>query len=192
VSSEHDEAMTRLQPLKKDDLAGEQADLYDALVGKALGRSESFALNDRGEVRGPIAVLLHHPASGRPLRELATVLRFQGLLPAQAREAVILVVAAHWRDAHEWSSHESLAREAGMTDEQLEAVHTGGDVSFDDPVTKAALDAARAIVTRGDLTDDEYTRAHGVLGDARLVEVTVLIGYYGLLAMQLRVFRIPV
>jgi 4-carboxymuconolactone decarboxylase len=181
----------RLTPQRKDDLIGEQADLYAALVGKSLGRSESFALNERGEVRGPIAVLLHHPASGRPLQELAAVLRFSGLLPDAAREAVILSVAAHWRDEHEWSSHEHLARAAGIGDEELALMRAGGDVSFADPVTHAAFAVARAIVSRGDLTDEEYASASSVLGDAELVEITVLLGYYALLAMQLRVFRVP-
>jgi len=181
----------RLEPLRKDDLTGEQAELYAALVGKSLGRSETFALNERGEVRGPIAVLLHHPASGRPLQELAAVLRFSGLLPDAAREAVILVVAAYWRDEHEWASHEPIARGAGMSDDELAALRSGAAVGFADPVTQAAFDAAHAIVTRGDLSDDEYSRVQAVLGDEQLVEVTVVIGYYSLLSMQLRVFRVP-
>ncbi len=181
----------RLEPLRKDDLTGETAELYDALVGKSRGRSESFALNERGEVRGPLAVLLHHPASGRPLQQLAAVLRFSGLLPDAAREAVILVIAAHWRDEHEWSSHEPLARNAGVSEDELAALRSGADVAFADPVTQAAFDAAHAIMARGDLGDDEYARIQAVLGDEQLVEITVLVGYYWLLAMQLRVFRVP-
>jgi alkylhydroperoxidase family enzyme len=181
----------RLRPLRRDELKGGQAELYTALVSKSLGRSESFALNERGEVRGPLAVLLQHPSSGRPLQELAAVLRFSGRLPDEAREAVILVVAAHWHDEHEWSSHEHIARDAGMSDEQLALLRGGGDVSFADPVTAAAFAMATGIVRRGDLSDEEYTSASAVLDDDELVEVTVLIGYYSLLSMQLRVFRVP-
>lgn len=181
----------RLRRLRKDELEGEQAELYQALVGKSLGRSESFALNDRGETRGPIAVLLHHPASGRPLQQLAAVLRFAGLLPDAAREAVILAVAAHWRDKHEWDSHERIARAAGFSDEQITAIHRSERAHFEDPVTQAAYDAAYAMVEREDLTDDEYERVSRVLPDDQLVEITVLVGYYSLLSLQLRVFRVP-
>jgi 4-carboxymuconolactone decarboxylase len=180
----------RLKALRADDLEGEQADLYRALAGKSVRPGEG-ALNEQGEVRGPIAVLLQQPATGRPLQELATVLRFQGLLPDAAREAVILVVAAHGRDAHEWSAHERVARDLGMSGDQLAALHDGAPASFDDPVTQAAYDAAHAIMTRGDLSDEEYTSVQAVLSDEQLVEVTVLIGYYSLLSMQLRVFRVP-
>jgi len=51
-----------------------------------------------------------------------------------------------------------------MTDDQLTAIRAGADVTFADPVTQAAFDAAFAIVKRGDLSDDEYARVQTVLG----------------------------
>jgi 4-carboxymuconolactone decarboxylase len=183
-------ARLRLSPLRRDELVGGQADLYEALIGESV-RSGEGALNDQGEVRGPFVTLLHHPSSGRPLQELTRTLRFEGRLSDCAREAVILAVAAHWRDAHEWASHERVAREVGISDEQLVALHEGADVTFADPVVQAAFEAASAIAARGDLTDAEYARIHAMLGDEEIVEVTVLIGLYALLAMQLRVFRVP-
>lgn len=181
----------RITPLRKDELVGEQADLYEALVGKSLGRAESFALNERGETRGPFAVLLHHPASGRPLQQLAATLRFAGLLPDLAREAAILVVAAHWNDEHEWSSHALIASKLGMTDTQLDTLRSGAEVTFEDPIAQATFDAAYAIVKRSDLTDEEYARVAEYLSEEQLVELTVVIGYYWLLSLQLRVFRVP-
>jgi len=89
----------RLTPLRKDDLIGEQTDLYAASSESPLDAVSRLHWNEKGEVRGPLTVLLRHPASGRPLQELATVLRFSGLLSDGAREAVVLVVAAHWGDA---------------------------------------------------------------------------------------------
>jgi len=181
----------RLKPLRKDELTGERADLYEALVGKSLGRSESFAINERGEVRGPIAVLLQHPATGRPLQELAAVLRFSGLLPDAAREAVILAVAAFWEEEFEWNSHERIARNLGMSGEQLAAIRSGEPVAFDDPATQTALEMARSVLWKRDLSDDEYGSARAVFDDDQLVEITTVIGYYALLALQLKVFRIP-
>ena len=181
----------RLAPLRKSELDSEQLELFQALIGKSVGRDESFVLDETGAVRGPFAAILRHPRSGNALKEMAAALRFNGLLPDLAREAVILVVAVHWDAGHEWWAHEPVARRAGMTDEQLAALKAGERATFDDDVAQAAHDAARAIVLRDDLTDDEYAAAVGVLGEQLLVEVTVLIGYYSLLSMQLRVFRVP-
>lgn len=183
--------MSRLAPLRKSELAGEQAELYEALITKSVGRAESKVLDETGAVKGPLAVLLRHPATGRPLQELAATLRFAGELPSAAREAAILVVAAHWDDEFEWSRHEPLGRDAGITDAQLGAIRSHTPAAFDDPVVQAAHDAAYGIVTREDLDDEEFVRVREALGDERLVELTVLVGYYTLLSMQLRVFRVP-
>jgi 4-carboxymuconolactone decarboxylase len=181
----------RLTPLREEDLVGERRELFDALVHHSVGRDRSFVFDDAGNIRGPLGPLLLHPRSGRPLQQLAAALRFSGTLPDLAREVVILVVAAHWRDAHEWSAHEALARGAGLGDEQLLAIHDGADVVIEDPVAQAACAVARAVLRRGDLSDAEHDAASVVLDEEQFVEVTVLVGYYWLLAMQLRVFRVP-
>jgi 4-carboxymuconolactone decarboxylase len=48
------------------------------------------------------------------------------------------------------------------------------------------------MVDRGDLDDELYTETAAVLGEAGLFELTTLVGYYATLALQLRVFRVPV
>lgn len=181
----------RLTPLRKDDLTGERLELFEAMVDRSVGRDESFVFDEQGYVRGPFNPLLHHPRSGVVLKDMAAVLRFSGVLPAAAREAVILVVAAFWREGHEWWAHEHVARAAGITDDELVEMHERRPATFADPVTRAAHDAAFAIVHRGDLTDEEHAAARAALSEEELVEVTVLIGYYALLSMQLHVFRVP-
>jgi 4-carboxymuconolactone decarboxylase len=49
-----------------------------------------------------------------------------------------------------------------------------------------------ALVTRGDLDDAEYREAADQVGAAGLFELLTLVGYYTTLALQLRVFRVPV
>jgi len=53
---------------------------------------------------------------------------------------------------------------------------------------KTAVETARPLLVRGDLTDAGYPTAEAALGPRGLVELTTLVGYYGLLARQLRVF----
>ncbi|MDQ4117150.1 MAG: carboxymuconolactone decarboxylase family protein, partial [Actinomycetota bacterium] len=60
------------------------------------------------------------------------------------------------------------------------------------PLERAVLVATRELLHTGDLDDDAWAAAHAALGDAGLVELTTLVGYYELLARQLRVFRVPV
>ena len=134
--------------------------------------------------------MLHHPTVGHPVQELGAVLRFRGSLSDRARELVILVVAAHWRSDFEWWAHERIGRNVGLTDAEIDALRTGASLEVDDPIDQAAFDAARALVLRADLDDAEYARVQEILGNEQLVEVTALVGYYAMLALQMRVFRI--
>ena len=182
----------RLDQLTKAELTAEQDALYHALIGGLLGGTRSAAVitDDSGYVQGPFTVMLHHPTVGHPVQDLGAVLRFRGSLSDRARELVVLVVAAHWQSDFEWWAHERIGRNVGLTDAEIDALRTGAPLTVDDAVDQAAFDAARALVLRADLDDTEYARVRAVLGDEQLVEVTAIVGYYALLALQMRVFRI--
>ncbi len=182
----------RLEHLTKAELSAEQDALYDALLGGLLGDTRSAAVitDDDGKVQGPFTVMLHHPTVGHPVQDLGAVLRFRGSLSDRARELVILVVAAHWQSDFEWWAHERIGRNVGLTDAEIDALRTGAPLTVDDAVDQAAYDAARALVQHADLDDAEYAAVQAALGDEQLVEVTAIVGYYGMLALQMRVFRI--
>jgi 4-carboxymuconolactone decarboxylase len=182
----------RLDQLTKSELSAEQEALYEALIGGLLGGTRSAAVitDEQGYVQGPFTVMLYHPTVGHPVQELGAVLRFRGALSDRARELVILVVAAHWQSDFEWWAHERIGRNVGLTDAEIDALRTGASFTVADPVDQAALDTARALVQRADLDDAEYAAAQRGLGDEQLVEVTALVGYYAMLALQMRVFRI--
>lgn len=181
----------RLPAIDHRALTPEQAALYDAFTGGLLGGSRSAAVvtDGDGTMQGPFTVMLHHPAIGDPVQVLGGALRFRGALPDRAREIAILVTAASWASEFEWWAHAAIAARLGFDDE-LAALARGEPVTFTDPVEAAVFDAASALVARQDLDDDEYARAQAVLGDQHLVELTAIVGYYSLLALQMRVFRI--
>src|SRR4051812_2724412 len=182
----------RLDQLTKAALTDDQDALYDALIGGLLGGTRSAAVitDDAGYVQGPFTVMLHHPTVGHPVQDLGAVLRFRGSLSDRARELVILVVAAHWQSDFEWWAHERIGRSVGLTDAEIDALRTGAPLTIDDAVDQAAFDAARALVRNADLDDAEYAAVQAALGDELLVEVTAIVGYYAMLALQMRVFRI--
>jgi 4-carboxymuconolactone decarboxylase len=182
----------RLEQLTLDDLAPDQRELYDAIVGSRTGSTlPARVVDEDGNVQGPFNAMLHYPLVGHPLQELGGVLRFRGGLPARARELVILIVAAAWESEFEWWAHVRIGKQVELTDDEIDAVRTSGSLALDDQVEQAAVDIARATTTRGDLDDDEYARARAALGDQLIIEVLTLVGYYALLALQMRVHRVP-
>ncbi|MEX1008798.1 MAG: carboxymuconolactone decarboxylase family protein [Acidimicrobiia bacterium] len=182
----------RLEQLTLDTLTPDQRELYDAIVGRRLGSIlPSRIADEQGRLQGPFNAMLHYPALGHPLQELGGGLRFRGSLPARARELVILTVAAAWESEFEWWAHVRIGHEVGLTDDEIIAVRSFLPLALDDPVEQAALDVARAAATTADLDDDLYARSRDALGDKMLIEALTLVGYYALLALQMRVFRVP-
>jgi 4-carboxymuconolactone decarboxylase len=178
----------RFAPIRPEQLTEEQRSLYDAVNGAPRG---PVHLAPDGTLRGPFNALLYNPRLGSALLRVGAVLRYEGALPPRAREIAVLTVAAAYRSEYEWYQHAPEARRHGVGDEQLEAIRAGGPVTFDDDVDRCASELARRALDGADLDDETYERAVRLLGEAGLVELTALVGYYGILAYQMAVLRVP-
>lgn len=187
----------RLDHLRPEHLDPEQRALYDVLTAKGrvvpgADRSTGVHMVDaEGRLHGPFNAMLHNPAIGGPVQEVSRSLRFDGVLPVRVREIIILVVAASERSDYEWGAHEAIGRDLGLTDDELATFAAGARVTFADPVEDAAAELAHALVTTGDADDELYARVHAALGDAGVVEAATTVGFYQLLAQQMRLFRVP-
>ena len=182
--------MSRIPLLAPEDLDEDQRRVYQAITTGP--RAGGPALSDeRGALVGPFNLMVTAPVVGARLQALGSAVRYSESLSARVRELAILRVAAHHRSDFEWVTHEREARSAGVTDAELDAVVRSDPGAFTDPVEGAVLMATCAILDRGDLTDAEFAEASAWLGVVGVIELTTLIGYYSLLALQLRVLRVP-
>jgi alkylhydroperoxidase family enzyme len=187
----------RLPHLTPGEMTPEQRHVYDTINGgprAAAHRSlpsASGLLDEQGRLIGPFNAMALHPAVGITVQDVGRALRFDGLLTARAREIVILLTAAAEQSEFEWGAHAAIASGLGFTDEQLADFARRADVTLADPHEAAVYRFAKAIVDTGDVDDADYEHARAVLDDARLVEVSTIVGFYRLLAQQMRVFRVP-
>ena len=143
-----------------------------------------------GTLRGPFNAMLYNPGLGSALLRVGAVLRYEGVLPPRAREIAVLTVAATYKSEYEWYQHAPEARRHGVRDEHLEAIRSCRPAAFDDDVDQCASELAQHFLNRVDLDDGTYDRAVRLLGEAGLVELTALVGYYSILAYQMEVLRV--
>ncbi|CAG4904125.1 MULTISPECIES: carboxymuconolactone decarboxylase family protein [Acidithrix] len=186
------ERASRLVKLKPDDLSQDQAVLYDEIVfgPRSKGSQQSSLVDSDGALRGPFNAMLLAPKLGHALSQLGTTIRYFGELSGRIREAVILMVAKKWECDFERSSHEPLALEVGLTDEDLSAISQGGLPSAKTPSEATAFWAASLLLGAADLDDLDFERCVRDLGEKGIFELTTLIGYYSTLALQMRIFGI--
>jgi 4-carboxymuconolactone decarboxylase len=166
--------MSRLPPLDLAALTDRHREVYDAI-----------AAGPRGRVRGPFLALLHCPELADPLQKLGKALRFEGSLPAPLREFLILCVAHHWHCAYEWAVHAEEARKAGLARPLIESIRTPGPPAGAPSEFVLARAYAHQLLAEGTASKGTYADALACWGPERLVEITVLVGYYSLLAMTL-------
>jgi 4-carboxymuconolactone decarboxylase len=177
----------RLRPLRPDELDPDQRAVYDALADPP-GR---VRIDPDGSLQGPFDAMLRAPRSGAALQSVGAALRYHSVLTERVRELATLQVAAHHRSDFEWYAHAPIAAAAGLSAAVLESVRTGASVEPDDPAERVAAIVVAQLLTTGDVDDDAWASAVGHLGEAGAVELTTLVGYYALLAMQMRVLRVP-
>ena len=101
----------------------------------------------------------------------------------QMREVVILRVAHLQGSRYELGQHVGIARTAGLTEQQINAILDTGDLDAAgfSRTERTALDVVTELCGTHRLTEDSFATAHAVFGDEALTELLMIVScYYGL------------
>jgi 4-carboxymuconolactone decarboxylase len=162
----------------------------------------SQAIGDAREVlaqmgqRGTETLNIHRaiarsPNSLRNFFRLGNSLLMHGQLPPHLRELAILRIAQLTGADYEWAHHVPIAKRAGVKDAQIAALRDWRDApEFKDP-ERAVLDYVEA-ATRCDVTDAIFEAARNHLSEGEIVELSLVCGYWGMVACVLLALRIDV
>jgi 4-carboxymuconolactone decarboxylase len=101
----------------------------------------------------------------------------RGTLAPRLRELVILRVGALLRCSYEFGQHALIARGLGVTDEEIRAVREGDLTNFS--VEERAVLRFADAVEEFRVDDALYASISRLLNAEQIVELTVLVGYYG-------------
>jgi 4-carboxymuconolactone decarboxylase len=99
------------------------------------------------------------------------------------REVVILRVANLQASRYELGQHVAIARTAGLTEQQIDAILENGDLAAANfsHTERTALDITTELCSTHRLRDDTFAAAHAAFGDEALTELLMIIScYYGL------------
>ena len=175
--------MPRHEEQSREALSPQQQRVYDELTA-----------GPRKSVPPPHQVWLNSPVLCDTAQQLGVHCRFSSSLPPHLSELAILVTGRHFRAAYEWWAHARLAREAGVSDDVIEAIRTGAkpDFSGADPRSAIVVKAAREMIATHRLSDATFQQADSELGRQGLVDLVGIVGYYCLVSLTLNVFEIQV
>ena len=178
--------MTRIPYVHRDELGPEGQQLWDTIV---KGRGDRVVAGEG--LAGPFNAYVTAPGVGRRLSSLGATLRFGTSIERRLIEVAILTTGARWQAEFEWWAHASMAREHGVPDAVADAIGRGEEPPFESDDERAVYDVARQLSDSGHLDQKAYDAAHRFLGDAGMVELVSLCGYYTLVSFLLNAFAVP-
>ncbi|HQU23455.1 MAG: 4-carboxymuconolactone decarboxylase [Acidiphilium sp. 21-60-14] len=171
----------RVPALKPEAMNPDQRAAYDAILA-----------GPRKIVEGPLAVWLRSAELAERAQALGAFCRFGTSLPPALSELAILVTGAHWRAGFEWHVHAPIAQAAGVDETAIAAIKSGETVTFADEPSQAVYELARELWETRAVSDGVYHRAVAAMGLEGTVELVGILGYYGLISMTIKAFRVPV
>ncbi|SPM34584.1 Alkylhydroperoxidase family enzyme, contains CxxC motif [Mycobacterium rhizamassiliense] len=163
----------RLQPLP--------ADQWDEATQQALSAMRGAATNNA------LSTLAHHPALAKAFLRFNVHLLMTSTLPTRIRELAILRVAHRRECEYEWSHHVSMAKDAGVTDEEIAAVQRG---EASDEFDRTVLTAVDELDEKSQLCDQTWAALGERLDDQQRMDFVFTVGCYALLAMAFNTFGI--
>jgi alkylhydroperoxidase family enzyme len=183
----------RIASLGRKDLDEQQRQLWDAVRSSRRATTDAAlgGTGDEGGLIGPFNAWLRSPKAGHAASEVGAALRFESQLDQRLLELATCIAGAHWKSNFEFVVHRRHAVGAGVSDAVLDAVERGEPPVFDREDEQAVYDCCRSLLDTARLDDATYDRVLDVLGEERLVEVVMIVGYYTLVSLTLNTFRVP-
>ena len=178
--------MPRVKPVTtKADVPPEYQNLFDLML------EGTQQVQVAGELRGPQSILMHSPPLAERARELGNYLRLHSTLKRTESELAIITAARETECEYVWGVHMVAARREGLREEAIATVRDRLDPAGLEPDEAAIVHYVQQVLRKHRVDQavfDQLLERHGVRW---LVELTAIVGQYGLLAGVLNAFEVP-
>jgi 4-carboxymuconolactone decarboxylase len=157
-------------------------------------RAAAQALIDgpRKAVFGPFIPMLQSPVLLECVGSLGEYLRFDSALDARVRELVTCAVARHVGNQFEWVVHAPAAVKAGVSADAVEALRLGRRAAPLAPDEQLALDFTLELLHHHGVSEPTYAAVQRHFGQAAVVDLSALIGYFTMVCWIMNVAHTPV
>ena len=151
-----------------------------------------FTKSLRGLVPGPHRIWAANPKLSTTIVPTGAYFQTQSTLTKAEIEIVTNLVTARWLSSYASYEHEKIGEAQGhLEPEKVERLIAGLPVTFQDPREDVVYQIAYALVQPRRIPLGLYRRAKMLLGDAGIVDVSVLIGWFTMVCMTLAAFDVP-
>lgn len=144
-------------------------------VAKVLTKLEAS-----GQDLTVLRLLANSPTVFRPFVRLSSTLMYDGALPDDVREVVILWMGRNRPHSYEWIEHVLIARRIGMGDDLIDAIENG---DLDDDLfteeQRLAVSVASELLGSHALSAPTFEAAVDTWGLETFIELVMVVGWWG-------------
>ncbi len=172
---------SRLERMEREDCPAEFLEAWDEI------------LRTRGHDVMPnvFALLANSPGAMAAVTPVGAHVRYETDFDDVLRELVILTVAQELQCEYEWKHHWRVAEKAGASNELLKKIGSA-ELEAEPAPVGTAVTYARLLTRNEPISDEMVDTLKESFGIGGFVDLTVMIGYYGMLARFINTVRIPV
>ena len=168
----------RIPPLHEDD--------WNASQSEALK-----AFKEQGNVQNVFRTLANHEMLAKRWMVFANHILFKNSLSPREREIAILRAGYLAGSEYEWAQHKVIGRNAGMTDEEIEAVREGATASVWSESDALIVRAADELHESVCISDDTWAGLARHFSTQQILDLIFTCGQYRMLAGALNSCGVP-
>ncbi len=170
----------RFHELPVEQMPAEMRDAYE------------FTLGLRTVVPGPHRIWIANPTLSRTIVPTGEYFQTKSTLSKGEIEIVTNVINGQWGAAYANYEHEHIGEQLGqLPAEQVERLIAGLPAQFEDPRHQIVYELSLTLAQRRVVPVGLFRRAQAVLGDAGIVDVTVLMGWFTMVSLTLMAYDVP-
>ncbi len=162
----------RLPPVAPERWTAAQREQADAMIA-----------GPRGAILAPFAPLLRSPELAGHVQRLGAYLRYKSAVGVRLTELAILVTASEWQQPVEWAIHAPIAEREGIAPATIAALARRERPAAMTDDEAAVYDVCIELHRHHCIGDATWARAVALFGEAGVVDLIGVNGYYALLAM---------
>jgi 4-carboxymuconolactone decarboxylase len=170
---------------------------YEALTPEQKRYVTGILSGPRGDISGPLSVMLVSPDLGDVTQRAMAFARFSGRegyssVTPKYSELGILMVARLWTSEYVWNAHNRYAMNVGLPADVVEAIRLGKRPAKMEKDVEAIYNFANEFLTTRKVSDATFQAAKTVLGgDRGVVDLTGTMGLYQISSMMVVLDQTP-
>ena len=172
--------MARIPTATRENIPPNLRDAFDAVAQSRGGVPRS----------GPVSVMINSPEASRRAFHFSDYLRNESTLPKHVQELAMLVTAREFDCQYIWNAHAASGKQAGLSAGLVDALRAKKPLPPVKPEEVAVVKYGQEFYRTHRVSKGTHQAALEQFGIQGLTELTMLMGFYAMLAFNLNAFDV--